>query len=949
MTHEGQHWHATDDCFSCHTCKQSLLGHPFLPRRGLIYCSIACSKGEHGGLVTNNKIPSRTEGKNEAGIQSPKAVQQVGSLYDNVLFQNTNNASPVPKTSITSSSSATATTSTTTSMSSNGLQKKTINETSDLSLSEQSSFTTSPPPERKISETPSTNGISSNLSGNKSETMSSYTSTNASQISSVGFVWQPGNSNGIQQNGRGQSSCSDKSDETPVNQHPNLPPKSSSKSFKYPFRGASDKKKEQSPTFSDIAMREALGSPLPPKSPESNQDETLNSKPKFDFSNPNQADEDAYYDAKYGKFGSLGRKESMGRYRKYQPTKSNNISMGSPRLVQRNIGLKLADQKPQKNPSPHLFTDTGSPKYVNTSAILRQPRNQQSLMNHGGSSPVTGRRATAAGMVGKSNFSPKNLSRDFEASKSQIGDPGRQLQPVTSLQQVLYNNQAKSRSFQFSQNDHRRSMDQSALMNSSQSSNHSSSITSNFLPALQATSLPQASSDSSSSERVILEKNLEKLITERGLEVLGQLTAEMTPQQIERLLQKTKEKLASSTSALQTSPLVRGESGRNRRPLDLNMSANNLENYLNQAQPGNQFSQWREAGRPERDLNNLKFMPSHGGDRCEDSSDDEGQGPRASHKQRKGHGHWGQRHGKHHKGHHMRTESVQPSPMNQPRNLSVHFDPGQVDQNRYLQEPYPPPIENQGFQQEYHHRRSHSTSYQHGVRHGQGYHHRSSSSSRQRSAQHLPDLDDYPASRPIGHQPISRSHSYSSGQVGLGQDPTGGRMPPPAITNGRHHHTPNPTRKGRNVAFFDHDKCPTCSSDSSSDSDDDPYAYQLQPRKAYGGVRLSYVPNDRRRAKLMSDPRQEYVPRNLNRQQSHSMRAGSLQPQSLPPHPPNPAMMGQGQPQQGQQGYYQTQPPPQPHQHQVPSPYYPPHSGHHRNAHNTSADSKDKDKNCIIS
>ena len=46
MTHEGQHWHATDSCFCCHTCRASLLGRPFLPRRGLIFCSIGCSKGE---------------------------------------------------------------------------------------------------------------------------------------------------------------------------------------------------------------------------------------------------------------------------------------------------------------------------------------------------------------------------------------------------------------------------------------------------------------------------------------------------------------------------------------------------------------------------------------------------------------------------------------------------------------------------------------------------------------------------------------------------------------------------------------------------------------------------------------------------------------------------------------------------------------------------------------
>lgn len=34
--------------------------------------------------------------------------------------------------------------------------------------------------------------------------------------------------------------------------------------------------------------------------------------------------------------------------------------------------------------------------------------------------------------------------------------------------------------------------------------------------------------------------------------------------------------------------------------------------------------------------------------------------------------------------------------------------------------------------------------------------------------------------------------------------------------------------------------CSTCSSSSSSDDLD----YQLPPRRAYGGVRISYVPND---------------------------------------------------------------------------------------------------------
>lgn len=45
MAYEGQHWHASDRCFCCSRCGRALLGRPFLPRRGLIFCSRACSLG----------------------------------------------------------------------------------------------------------------------------------------------------------------------------------------------------------------------------------------------------------------------------------------------------------------------------------------------------------------------------------------------------------------------------------------------------------------------------------------------------------------------------------------------------------------------------------------------------------------------------------------------------------------------------------------------------------------------------------------------------------------------------------------------------------------------------------------------------------------------------------------------------------------------------------------
>uniref|UniRef100_A0A3Q1CZL1 Prickle homolog 3 n=2 Tax=Amphiprion ocellaris TaxID=80972 RepID=A0A3Q1CZL1_AMPOC len=46
MTYEGQHWHAVESCFCCARCRLPLLGRPFLPRGGLIFCSRPCSLGE---------------------------------------------------------------------------------------------------------------------------------------------------------------------------------------------------------------------------------------------------------------------------------------------------------------------------------------------------------------------------------------------------------------------------------------------------------------------------------------------------------------------------------------------------------------------------------------------------------------------------------------------------------------------------------------------------------------------------------------------------------------------------------------------------------------------------------------------------------------------------------------------------------------------------------------
>lgn len=181
MTHEGQHWHATDNCFSCHSCHISLLGRPFLPRRGLIYCSVACSKGEQGQ-------------------QKPQQ-----HMYDNVKSSQANAA---------------------------GSRN---NETSDLSLSEQSSFTTSPQTERK---------------DKKKDRSASPSKTALPMLPPKSIRNVP---NMVPKSPRLLS----KGPPPPVKEKP-----------KYnPFIVPKAKNKEASPTLSDMAFRDNLLSPCPPKSP----------------------------------------------------------------------------------------------------------------------------------------------------------------------------------------------------------------------------------------------------------------------------------------------------------------------------------------------------------------------------------------------------------------------------------------------------------------------------------------------------------------------------------------------------------------------------------------------------------------------------------------------------------------------------------------------------------
>ncbi|XP_064813320.1 protein prickle-like isoform X1 [Oncorhynchus masou masou] len=78
MTYEGQHWHAAKSCFCCARCRLPLLGRPFLPRGGLIFCSRPCSLGEDPDnsdscdSALQNRPPQHRRCETDEKIQQPQ-------------------------------------------------------------------------------------------------------------------------------------------------------------------------------------------------------------------------------------------------------------------------------------------------------------------------------------------------------------------------------------------------------------------------------------------------------------------------------------------------------------------------------------------------------------------------------------------------------------------------------------------------------------------------------------------------------------------------------------------------------------------------------------------------------------------------------------------------------------------------------------------------------------
>lgn len=83
MAHGSQHWHANEKCFSCFNCGQTLLGQPFLPKNGEIFCSSGCSRGIPPPNPVNPKYAPRSASRNRTYRQSSGSVSGAESCINN--------------------------------------------------------------------------------------------------------------------------------------------------------------------------------------------------------------------------------------------------------------------------------------------------------------------------------------------------------------------------------------------------------------------------------------------------------------------------------------------------------------------------------------------------------------------------------------------------------------------------------------------------------------------------------------------------------------------------------------------------------------------------------------------------------------------------------------------------------------------------------------------------
>ncbi|KAM7032790.1 prickle-like protein 4 isoform 1-T1 [Acridotheres tristis] len=58
VTHQGLHWHARASCFCCSLCRKALRGQPLTCRRGRLFCSDTCSRGQDASSTASDSSDS---------------------------------------------------------------------------------------------------------------------------------------------------------------------------------------------------------------------------------------------------------------------------------------------------------------------------------------------------------------------------------------------------------------------------------------------------------------------------------------------------------------------------------------------------------------------------------------------------------------------------------------------------------------------------------------------------------------------------------------------------------------------------------------------------------------------------------------------------------------------------------------------------------------------------
>ncbi|GCB64522.1 hypothetical protein scyTo_0004622 [Scyliorhinus torazame] len=88
MTYDGQHWHATDKCFCCAQCRTSLLGCPFLPKQGQIFCSKTCSLGEdvHASDSSDSAFQSARSRESRRSVRMGKSSKSADQCRQSLLL-----------------------------------------------------------------------------------------------------------------------------------------------------------------------------------------------------------------------------------------------------------------------------------------------------------------------------------------------------------------------------------------------------------------------------------------------------------------------------------------------------------------------------------------------------------------------------------------------------------------------------------------------------------------------------------------------------------------------------------------------------------------------------------------------------------------------------------------------------------------------------------------------